>query len=343
MTISLKSKRALGFLCHSCGFVCRRLERCSSRGFPVLMYHRVIPRSRAPLGVQAGMMVEPETFEMHVQFLREIFDIVPLSWYSSECEGALQSQRPTRTCAITFDDGWGDFYEYAYPILKRYGVPATVFLPTDFVGSDRWFWTDRLGFLLDRIGGATMAAQMAVSVARPLASRVLRLSGSIEDRIENAIVLLKQYRIEEIEEVLIELTSALGQEGESVERAFLSWDEVKIMARSGLVTFGSHTAAHRILTTLTANEVANELARSIRALFDQEVAKPDFVPFSYPNGNFSAAIAEMVRRAGYRLAVTTQRGWNQFGEDRYTLRRIAMHQDVSATMGMFGSRVAGIL
>src|SRR4030042_3672630 len=51
---------------------------------------------------------------------------------------------PGRKCAITFDDGWLDNYRTAFPILKKYEVPATVFLPAAVVGTDHWFWFDHL-------------------------------------------------------------------------------------------------------------------------------------------------------------------------------------------------------
>ena len=126
-------------------------------------------------------------------------------------------------------------------------------------------------------------------------------------------------------------------------RAFLSWEEVREMYGSGLISFGSHTAGHPILTTLTAEESRHELKNSLDCLLKNKVVDTAFIPFCYPNGNYSETLSEMVRDAGYHLAVTTQRGWNHPGVNAYTLRRIAIHQDMTSTAAMLESRLVNLI
>ncbi len=264
-------------------------------------------------------------------------------------------------CLLTFDDGYYDFYENAFPILRAHQVPATVFLPTDFIGTNKWFWTDRLMTLFlqkERAGSIGQEAkngrqraereERRVGVREQLrsgngfANKIGNLRGSYETRLEKAIQILKVYRDEEIEEIIEELSNKWNVNPELPGRAFLSWDEVKEMAQSGLITFGSHTASHRILTTLKDDEIWDELIRSRQKLIDERVADPSFIPFCYPNGNYNEKIVRMVKEAGYSLAVTTEKGWNRFDADPFTLKRIGIHQDMTFTEAMFGCRIAGI-
>lgn len=114
------------------------------------------------------------------------------------------------------------------------------------------------------------------------------------------------------------------------------------MEKIGLVTFGSHTASHRVLTTLKDEEIRYELIRSRERLIAEKVMDPSFIPFSYTNMNCNEKIARMVREASYNLAVTTEISWNHFGSNPFTLRRIGIHQVMTSTASMFGWRFTNI-
>jgi len=175
----------------------------------------------------------------------------------------------------------------------------------------------------------------------------MSLEGSFEARLERGIDMLKTLRYEEIEEIISEVSRGWGLDANATtSRSFMNWQEVKEMARSGLVSFGSHTAHHAILTAFDPVEehrITEELLVSKEKLLAEGVVDPGFIPFSYPNGDYNERIAELVRDAGYHLAVTTKHGWNQERPDPFTLRRIAIHQDMSATGALFRCRIAGLL
>ncbi len=306
------------------------------------MYHRVLPSRDITRAVQPGMVVQPETLACHFEYLKRNFDVVPLAHLKSASFGHSAVARTKPLCAITFDDGWYDFFLYANPIIKNFRLPVTVFLPTDFIGTDRWPWPDQLGYLLDRIGTNVPTKLDRESSTNPLVSQILHQFGTGEARLERAISLLKSRRLEEIDVALAGLSEAAGTESGPANRAFFSWDEAKEMAESGLVSYGSHTAGHPILTTLLVDEARSELARSRDALISRGLMTGEFMPFCYPNGDYSDRLMDLVRETGYHMAVTTRRGWNRFGEDLYCLRRVGLHQDVSESKSMFASRIAGL-
>lgn len=342
MSVSIKAKFVLASLMQAVGFVSWKLGRYPSDAVAVLMYHRVIPREMTSAAVQAGMVVEPETLDLHLRYLRRYFKLVPLAKLASMREDAAQDRPGKPLCVLTFDDGWHDFYEYAYPVLKLHGAPATVFLPTDFIGTRRWFWTDRLGFLFSRMDERGIGHEGLSRGSDSLLGRVLAVSGGREKRLEHAIALLKPHMIEEIESVVVQLAEALGEDDTPTDRSFLSWDEVREMFDSGLVSFGSHTAAHLLLTTVPEAQARFELRKSMDALIARGVVDRNCVTFCYPNGNFSDRLCELVQEEGYSLATTTQRGWHHRGENPFAIRRISVHQDIASTESLFGVRVAGI-
>ena len=139
-----------------------------------------------------------------------------------------------------------DFYHYAFPILKKYNAPATVFLPTDFIDSKEWFWTDQLACLF--YNGYTGKNNKKSN--HPVIRQLYELTGDMGTRFEKTIEMFKEYPLPEIKKMLEVMTSNRDFEKKMQSRAFLSWDEVRKMKASGLISFASHTAGHRILTTL---------------------------------------------------------------------------------------------
>ena len=113
----------------------------------ILTYHRVLSeRELATQFVQPGMYVRDDVFDMHLRFLRQNFDVLRFADLLDMWEKGRWDSK-ARYCVITFDDGWLDNYVHAFPLLKQYKLPSTIFLPTAFVGTDEWFWPDKVGYL----------------------------------------------------------------------------------------------------------------------------------------------------------------------------------------------------
>lgn len=169
------------------------------------------------------------------------------------------------------------------------------------------------------------------------------MKGAYEERLEAAIHMLKNRNDQEVEEAIAVLIERVGTGATPYQRVFLNWEEVREMRGSGLVTFGSHTHNHRILVHLKEGEVREELVLSKKTLLREGVVDPSFIPFCYPNGNWNERIVCMVQEAGYHAAVSTGKGWNDGDASPFKLRRVAIHQDMSASREMFGCRVVDIL
>jgi len=106
---------------------------------PIVMYHSIRPN--APPGDR--LAVSPETFEKQMRFLKENnYRVVTLGELARMLK--LKKKIPARTIALTFDDGYKDNFTYAFPILKKYGLPATVFVIVQEIGrpqNDRLSWS----------------------------------------------------------------------------------------------------------------------------------------------------------------------------------------------------------
>jgi peptidoglycan/xylan/chitin deacetylase (PgdA/CDA1 family) len=308
----------------------------------VLAYHRVVSsRELARQPIQPGMYVHVDSFERQMRFLKDWFAVLPLAEVLDRWEtGRWDPGR--RYCAITFDDGWRDNHTYAYPILTRYGLPSTIFVCTDLVGTDRWFWPDRLLYLVRE------AARKPWHVTpRSLLARILPggkvgapARGSPGDLAEHAIAVLKGKTEREIEDVLEGFRRDLDVPWPA-ERVLLDWREVEEMSRGG-VSFGSHGCSHRILTLCSDDDVEREVAGSLRTLTGKSV---NVVPvFAFPNGSYDDRVLRHLRKAGYRAALTTDSGHEGLlGGDPFRIRRIGIHDDVTRSVSLFTFHLSGYL
>lgn len=311
----------------------------------VLAYHRVLTNDDLRRqSVQPGMYVLDTVFEQQMMFVKQNFTVLSLQDLLGLWKGDVWDEH-ARYCVITFDDGWLDNYRHAYPVLKRLCLPATIFLPTDYVGSDEWFWPDQLAFLCK---AATDRAEWTTSPKGIEAVLSGFLGGSVpfpaqtmanhEQLADQIIERCKHLPIERIRELVralaLELKVTLPH-----GRVIVNWDEVREMSRGG-VSFGSHSCSHRIMTTISADEVSDELLRSRQVLFDHGV---NYVPvYCYPNGNSDTRIQEQVRVSGYEAAVSVQMGVEgNRPENRYAIRRVGIHNDITRTIPLFSFRLFG--
>lgn len=340
MSLSLKIllRWTIASMQMSAGIYRSRLNTLAVKGQSViLMYHRVINPYDATGYVEPGMFVTPAAFKVHLKLLVKYFNVVSLQEIISS--SIAKSEKPL--CAITFDDGWLDFYTNAYPLLQECGLPATVFLPTDFIGTDQLFWTDRLAGILKDIPSSPI--KNSTGPDNGLISKIVEPSGTLFSRVDRAIKLLKHCSQEKIQEILQKIEIVFKVNDKNHQRAFLNWEECRKLKADGLVSFGSHTAQHIILTAETECLCRQELMNSRMKLIEEHAVDSTFIPFCYPNGGFSKNTAQLVEKSGYSCAVTTKRGYNQISDTHnlFTLNRVGMHQDMTANKSLALARIAG--
>ncbi len=287
------------------------------------------------------MVVTPETFAAHLSWIKQYFEPMPLSEWLAGRGG--DGRRPA--LAITFDDGWRDNYEFAYPLLRRAGVPATLFAVTDFIGTNRDFWPGRLQRLLSEARGSERAAEAAPESLRWL-SRESADSAPLEvawtaERTDRLIEHLKAFPDGEVEDHVEALELALGLPSELDAPILLDWSQLAEMMADGTLELGSHTRRHRrLIPGLGAAEMEAEIVGSKAVI--RERTGQDAAVFCYPNGDRTAA-AEALVREHYRGACLVQKGWNRPGSDPFELRRVAVHDDVSRDKAAFLARATALL
>lgn len=316
-----------------------RYARRSHRDHAVILtYHGVLQRGSD--SYVNRNCVDGAMFEQQMRWMKKHYTLMPLS----ELVALLRAGRalPPYAAAVTFDDGFRNNYENAFPILVKCNVPATIFLTTDYIGSESgMLWTERVDALIFSATSRRLCLQMN-GMSGEFDITTTQGKETASDRMRR---FLKSLNPEERERHIASLERQVERKvdylKEARERyAFLNWDEVRKMAAYG-IEFGSHTRSHAILSTLTPEKLRNELENSKTAI-EHALDRPCEL-FSYPNGtakDFTPRDQEELAALGYRAALTQINGFNAPGDNVYALRRINIVR--SNNFAFFLAKVTGV-
>jgi len=297
---------------------------CGGRA-AILAYHRVLdPALHDADLVEPGMFVNRDTFAGHIELLGRKYRVVPLETLVRQL--LTGEEIPRRTVVLTFDDGWLDTYQVAYPLLKRAGLPATVFVPTALVGTRHRFWFSRAAeaaaeiwhradslLPVNPLGETFFVASL---LARRL-SRPAFLTAVLET--------LKEFTPDKRESTIVKLIE-LGELRPHTRRELVDWDELRRMV-ADIFEVGSHTARHVILTEIDAAMAKVELEESLRTIAEQ-IGKPA-TSLCYPNGNHDEGVRRLAHTCGFACALSTSPGFADSPLDLHALPRLGVHQDVA--------------
>ncbi len=281
----------------------------------ILAYHRVAELDHLPFSLTP---VRPRDFEEQVRYLCSNFELLGLEDLVLRLRNG--KTLPRKGAVITFDDGYQDNYEHAYPIVTRHHAPATIFLVTG--GIEEPFWWDKIRYAIC----CTELAKLAVDHLGtfPLKSLKDRLKAiaSIEKRAKKLADGERQLLTRIILRACqVAIPRELGRQ------LRLGWDEIREMKNNG-ITFGAHGVTHGILTKMSTDQAAFEVMQSKKHI--EERLKQPITAFCYPNGSYTSTVADIVRKAGFTCAFTTNYGMATSNSRLYELNRIWPGTDVEA-------------
>lgn len=306
----------------------------------VLMYHRVLPAELARESFShAGLVVTPATFARQMAFLKREFRLLSLAEFQQYMESG--PSFPDRSCLVTFDDGWVDNHEYALPILRKHGIPAVVFVATDYIDAGRPFWQEYLGHLLYQAAcrGLGESALRACDVRLPSPEDDAGLRRAVAATIDR----FRSDSYENIDALIEKLVQALSSAAPDriapPPDRFMTWPQLRALSGGG-VTVASHSGSHRLLTRLDQATVKSELARSREAL--AAGLGRDACALAYPGGSYDTRVRQSAIEARYRLGFTTNPGMVSATSDPLLIARVNIHESSTATIPLFLCRVLGI-
>jgi peptidoglycan/xylan/chitin deacetylase (PgdA/CDA1 family) len=310
-------------------------KRLTKQKALILMYHRIAEVNVDPW----GLCVTPQHFSEQLQVLQS--KAHPMS-LQTLVRAYQEGNLPQRAVALTFDDGYADNLHGAKPLLEQYGIPATIFVTTGYVGREQEFWWDELEQLLLQpgrlpetlslnINGHSYHWELGASAAysKEEAQREhthkawksqpgsrLFFYYSIWQQL---LPLAESDRLTQLHQIR---AWAQTESTARLTHRTLSQEELMELGQSDFVEIGAHTVTHPFLSAQPVNHQQIEIQQSkarLEAIFNRPITS-----FSYPFGNYASETVALAQKVGFECACSTVEDFVWRGSNRFELPRIAV-------------------
>ncbi len=298
-----------------------RLEAQRANVLRILAYHRIGRLDDGKVKLDPSLVnATPEMFTQQMNFLKEHYHIVSID----ELLSALASHRPLppRSVMITFDDGYRDFMDRAWPVLENLHIPVILFVATDYLSEGRLFWWDRLYQGIFQTERKELHIPSVGDWSWQNAGQRTRAFVEVKEQLKKINHRRATRLVEEILETLAVSPETSG--------ALLTWQDLRRLYSSGLCV-GAHTRSHPILSRLTLDEARQEIVGSQQDLH-RELGQT-WPIFAYPSGHLAdlrSGLVAVLRQAGFQVATTMIEGHNVLGcTPPLRLKRVGMAPHLS--------------
>jgi peptidoglycan/xylan/chitin deacetylase (PgdA/CDA1 family) len=312
------------------------LQRTNRRKLTVLNYHRIEDTANlTEISFRPNISATPQMFDRQMEYLSKHYHVITqghfLNWLHSG------GNLPDFPALITFDDGYRDNLAHALPILKKYDLPATIFLTSGYIGTSKGFYWD--------VSTYCFANTKKRSAHLPIVGeKAWDDEATSKSVLSEWVETLKRVGEAEKQSAMQALPSILEVEipENTFENVMLSWEEARSMQTDG-ITFGAHTVTHPILTRVPLEQAEQELTESKRQI--EEKLGRSVETIAYPNGqeqDISPAVIDAAKRAGFQAAFSLIAGPSSLAEvrrDPFSIRRIYI--GAADTLPRFAAKLAG--
>jgi peptidoglycan/xylan/chitin deacetylase (PgdA/CDA1 family) len=290
----------------------------------ILCYHNVV---NGPLDE-----FDRKSSRVHVDQFAEQMREVAREFHPISLEAMLsmlrQGETDPKAVAVTFDDGFYGVVAHALPVLKDLGIPATIFVVTDYVRERERFRLmhfDEMEIAFRLTSASSLDLGFIGERAVSLGSARARVDGM--KRVKRRLKLVpdaerQHFHQEVLKGLGVEPQEALTYAESKEKYRTVTWEELRDAKNAGLST-GSHTCSHRVLSRLERSDLEHEVLHSLTLM--RKELDDDFLPFAYPYGSLESIGTEtpaLVRQAGFSCGLTTEQGSNTPDVDHFLLRRV---------------------
>ncbi|HET6432967.1 polysaccharide deacetylase family protein [Dyella sp.] len=289
-------------------------------GLVALNYHRIGDAAASPYD-RGLWSASAEAFSEQLRFLKREMDVISPADLPEVVKGGRG-----RYAMVTFDDGYRDNYEVAFPILTRESLPATFFVSTGYIDTPSLPWWDEIAWMVRT--GATGPLRLDPWIEKPVAFDEPDREGAIRTLLRTYKAIASQRTEAFLEAIAAAAGTGRAPAGEG-RALWMNWDMLREMKAAGM-TIGGHTVTHPVLSRMTDEGQRSEI-QTCAGRLAEELGEPTRC-FSYPVGSlaaFDGTTRELLRKAGMDCAFSYYGGYRTFDDwDDLDIRRVAIEPEI---------------
>lgn len=297
--------KIVGFVPFAVNRQMRRLHR--GEYLTVLCYHRVMDKPEGYPFDDDLISASVDQFTHQMEYVSKHYNVINFRDLAAHLDSP--GGFPRNSLIVTFDDGYVDNYEVAWPILKRFGLTATMFVTTGFIGENRVFWWDRIAYLVKSARAGTYEIPAPASVVLGLGEKAER-----QEAAGYMIKVAKGLADDAKEEMIQELSKTLDVwVDEQKHDVMMDWDQVRELDRGG-IEIGAHSVNHPLFSNVDEERLTSEVNGS-KERIESELGN-QVVTFGAPGRGiltpekqreFEKMLRRIVTESGYKFS--TQYRW----------------------------------
>lgn len=278
--------------------------------------HRVL-NEKSVFDENKDLEISPDYLETKIKHYKaNNFDFISIDDVYSKRLSEFRYCWQKKFINITFDDGFEDIYNNAYPILKKYNIPFTIYLSTDFVDRKPLIWWLVLERIVLTKENVVLSSGVIYTCPDIISKRSVfkQLCDLIYNEPDNPADTFRR------------LFSNYVSYFEEKTANTLTWEQILEMCDSGFCTIGSHTVTHPVLTRQQENEVRREIEESKRII--EKKLQQEVLHFSYPYSFWNEQVQNIVLESGYKTAAMGYGGSCRYNKDNvYKLPRVYLVEE----------------
>lgn len=292
---------------------------CPPNEVVILLFHGVCPTADYGLRNYTGKHIAINSFASILRGMKSWGAPVSMDDVQRHVSGS--AGLPSRSFAVTFDDGFWNNLTVAAPLLDDLRIPGTFYVTSDLMATNGMTWVDRIEAAVATTSLTKVVSPFPLGGSCPIGTQEekVRFMRNVRTTVKGSPDVDADYFADELVSVLV--GDGPVETVEVLDRKLAS-DDLRYLASNSLFTVGGHGKTHRILAYLPSGEMIDEVRDSITSI--SAASRRPVIHYSYPEGfptSYSDGLISELALHGVRTGVTTEPGSNGASTDPFRLRR----------------------